>query len=844
MKSNVPWSVKGIDPEARVVAKAAAKEAGMTLGEWMNQAIRQIGEGDGETGENPAGQTSAPAPDAGPATAPGVTTDQLRAVVDSLNRLNERLTTTEEGLKTQASQTRQTAAGLGQGLETVYERMKRLERERKEGSADAIQERVEKLERGEGDKGRIDGLKRLEGALTSMVEALEVTRAEAITKITENEEALDQLASRVDVLDDRLTAGFSEVHDAIDAVGEHLDRTERTAAGVLSDAKEASGSTDAEFVEQTSKRLQALGNEIKRSGDQIRSVEDMVGRLSAKIEAAEHRSAEGIGEVAASLQGLRTAVAGDAGAAQETATDELADAARQADEKVSRLQRSYETMMARLNGRAPLADDEESDADVGTDGGAPLSAGEETPVAADPAPTDAAKTELPVKGEDDLALDALLGVDKAETSKSPAETPSGAPVPPTGNAPVNVQDMPEDIVPAEGQDDDFDAAFADLTSPAASGPPPLLGGAMPLAAGASSAGAVLTAGLPGPGLSQSDDDADQADEAPKLTARQKVLLAARARKKRLEAEHAADEGGAEAAVMPLQSPVGADADLATDDALTADRETDPVAVQEAEPGQNRKVGLGLIGLLAVLVAAMAFASFRFFGGENAPEVATDTGPTDRLETRITAPPLPDVEAPVPLPNTFADASALYLQGKTLLARGQEADALRLFEEAAAANYPPAQFRAGHAYYDGLGTDVNLARAERLLSDAALNGNVLAKHYLGNIAVTGDEPNIDESLDWFTQAAEAGVVSSAYNLGYLYDPTAEEGLVPADQRDAAKAYYWYSIAAKQGDAASREEASLIAARLTPEAIAEVDGRVAGWTPMPVSETTNDGIRLPG
>ena len=204
MKSNVPWSVKGIDPEARVVAKAAAREAGMTLGEWMNQAIRQIGEGGAEADAQDAPEATPPSS----SSASGVTVDQLRAVVDSLNRLNERLTTTEAGLERQEAQTRQTAAGLGQGLETVYERMKRLERERREGSADAIQERVEKLERGEGDKGRIDGLKRLEGALTSMVEALEVTRREAITKITENEEALDQLASRVDVLDDRLTAGL------------------------------------------------------------------------------------------------------------------------------------------------------------------------------------------------------------------------------------------------------------------------------------------------------------------------------------------------------------------------------------------------------------------------------------------------------------------------------------------------------------------------------------------------------------------------------------------------------------------------------------------------------------
>jgi localization factor PodJL len=35
-----PWSVKGIDPEAREAAKLAARRAGMTLGEWLTQTIR------------------------------------------------------------------------------------------------------------------------------------------------------------------------------------------------------------------------------------------------------------------------------------------------------------------------------------------------------------------------------------------------------------------------------------------------------------------------------------------------------------------------------------------------------------------------------------------------------------------------------------------------------------------------------------------------------------------------------------------------------------------------------------------------------------------------------------
>ena len=39
MTAATPWSVKGIDPKAREVAKDLARRSGMTLGEWRNRMI-------------------------------------------------------------------------------------------------------------------------------------------------------------------------------------------------------------------------------------------------------------------------------------------------------------------------------------------------------------------------------------------------------------------------------------------------------------------------------------------------------------------------------------------------------------------------------------------------------------------------------------------------------------------------------------------------------------------------------------------------------------------------------------------------------------------------------------
>lgn len=53
MANSLPWSVKGVDPRTRDAAKAAARRAGMTLGEWLDHKIRDES-GEAEPGIGPA----------------------------------------------------------------------------------------------------------------------------------------------------------------------------------------------------------------------------------------------------------------------------------------------------------------------------------------------------------------------------------------------------------------------------------------------------------------------------------------------------------------------------------------------------------------------------------------------------------------------------------------------------------------------------------------------------------------------------------------------------------------------------------------------------------------------
>lgn len=57
MANSLPWSVKGVDPRTRDAAKAAARRAGMTLGEWLDHKIRV----ESEDAQPAAAAASAPA---------------------------------------------------------------------------------------------------------------------------------------------------------------------------------------------------------------------------------------------------------------------------------------------------------------------------------------------------------------------------------------------------------------------------------------------------------------------------------------------------------------------------------------------------------------------------------------------------------------------------------------------------------------------------------------------------------------------------------------------------------------------------------------------------------------
>jgi localization factor PodJL len=104
MKSNSPWSVKGVEPEAREAAKLAARRAGVPVGVWLSNMIRK-----GAAEQLKSGGSAAPSYQAVPQAVTGSDTGSAQngagnhrppaptteVVLESINRLAAKIEAAE-----------------------------------------------------------------------------------------------------------------------------------------------------------------------------------------------------------------------------------------------------------------------------------------------------------------------------------------------------------------------------------------------------------------------------------------------------------------------------------------------------------------------------------------------------------------------------------------------------------------------------------------------------------------------------------------------------------------------------------------------------------------------------
>lgn len=931
MKSNAPWSVKGIERDARETAKEAARREGMTVGEWLNQMIYSQAEGGGP---NALSDTE-------------VEGLKLRDIVTAIEHLRNRVVEAESKSAAALSELTRSMGGF-------VERVQRLERVKpSEGSYQDIAQRVEKLERAGGDRHRIEALKALEKAVAQVAVQFNSAQRTTLNRLDSAEAQLQEFAARIDRVGDGGAgepAELGSLKSAIEHLANRVAKAERIAQEAASLKSAAADSSDPEFVERTGARLRVLGEEIKRGGDQIRALEGAIGKLSGQIEAAEKRSADGVQKVSETIAEVRAQLLKEERSDTAEVETMIAAARRDTDHRLEALQRSLEDINARFEalGRKEPAPAQtvpapQDNADLSTEIEAAIAstAGTEPALAARRPPAPRIVTEDPgdVAEEIEDAVAAIEAESEAETDpfaftdeieedgddeaaddfsfeldEEAAETEGEDDIAVSAEREEEAKDarsllaevrnalsggeFAEKPQTPDTEDDDISALFADEDQEEDDAQAPntaSLGADMGPRAQAHAdqpSGKSEKENMVQAARRLAREAAEQAGEEDRprrsqLTAKQRAILAARARQKRA-AEAAAepqksapapaarpaisapetviaaaeDEGEEEnprgrfgklaAALASARAGLGRKKDKEEDaeapassgagiqfDDDAAHRNGDRAALETLRSTASaRPLTMALAVAIVLAIAALAYLmkDFIFKPQDAAPSPARQTEQAaPQTQTAQEEEPLTSVpEAPA------IDPQALYVESMGALAAAQTEDAalaaIAKLQDAAALGFPPAQLQLGELYKTGQGVEQDLGQARVWFRRAANGGNVLAMHRIGVMTARGDGGPADsqEAIAWFEKAANFGLVDSQYNLGAIYHPSDDGG---SAVQDAAKAYYWYSLAARNGDDQAQPLAAGVSAGMSSAARAEIDAQVAAWTAKPADNAAN-------
>jgi len=339
MSAGAPWSVKGIDPKAREIAKDLARRSGMTLGDWLNQMIMEDGQ---EAPPQPAPLQRRRFDSSGPAPQRAVERpvapvqrleaepdedDEIARVAQSLDRLSARIEAAEHRSTLAISGIDQSVVGVLARIETA-ERHQNQVAARFEDAVDEVRseqqtiaERLRELESARHGARSAEALKSLEGALTRV--ASHLYQGEGRTR-----DALEDLKRDVDGLSDRVQrvdrsndpAGSAALIDqVVDRIAERLEQAEARTAQALKglegsfahlDRRLATAEQALSSEEPAERRFETLAADLTQRVEQVRGeladrmsaaadtrfdrVEGVLREMTGHVQAAEQRSAQAI----------------------------------------------------------------------------------------------------------------------------------------------------------------------------------------------------------------------------------------------------------------------------------------------------------------------------------------------------------------------------------------------------------------------------------------------------------------------------------------------------------------------------------------------------------------------
>ena len=791
MSAGAPWSVKGIDPKAREVAKDLARRSGMTLGEWLNRVILEDDVPDEVTSE--AQVTDRPFRQGlGQSLAQGLSTPRLRAVPDpgapefariafALDRLTDRI---------EASETRTGLAinGVEHSVRQALARIEAAEREQ-QASAARLEGLLAEASAEQGYNG--DRIRRLEAEAGPR-------SAEALRLI---ETRLARAQTVLETLGDRLSTAEARTATALDELKRSLATLDRRLGAVEQEADPEP--RFAALAETLGRRVDAVRAEIADRLTQAGGAgfEGRVAELAARVQDAERRSVQAVEAIGRQVLAMAEAVnrkLGDVDARGAEAIDQVGtEVARIAGAVELRLARAeqtqaeafgrFEAELARAV-RAPgtgfgatAPDIALSDIDLpeATPDGATRPAVDSLAAAIaalgpppEPEPEPTRETEAALADVATAALGPEL-LARAEDVTTAADAEDDVIDPPWRRLDLGAPelDVPSDFAPiAEDLDDDLfepGATSEDVQAHDFAAPP--------------------TASAPGPQLSTREvieraraaaraaEDASQHGAGP--DARDIDVAAARVRAAEVRARLGAKASGRlfqGFAVKPRRAP--------------------------NSPLQTALMVAGGAAFLSVGAAGLTL--MRPHGGHQpteAPQVPVQQAPVSQTQPPAQTPPRAAMAlGPTTLTGPAATSVAAFEQVRGDVEAGTPG-ALGRLTALAEAGHAQAMLYLAQLYDEGsAGLPRNPAEARRLTGQAAEAGDVKAMHNLGVYLFRGEggAQDLVGAAQWFRKAAAAGVVESQYNLGLLY----QSGSGVA--KDESQARYWFRLAAARGDGEAR------------------------------------------
>jgi localization factor PodJL len=358
-----PWSVKGIDPKAREVAKDLARRSGMTLGEWLNQMI--IDGVDSDMPPPPFDDASASYGQRQGAFRSGgfrsdVREPGRRRLLDEMYREATFARDAEAELRQDAAGRRIPERGyrepsyrdssprgsshrdsgdapfrrlesgraeserpdeaelarITQALQTLSARLETAEHRSTlaisgiDQSVMGVLSRLDGLDESQGEttarlEGAIDQVRDTQARVAERVRRMEQEDGSRVDALRALEGALSRLAGQINETTARTDAATAQVHEDVESLGRRVNRIESgadAAAALLS----AAGKTR-EDLDAVSRRVEAVESAVAAAPDayaDAEKVETVLGRFAERLERAEARTTAAVRSLEASFADL------------------------------------------------------------------------------------------------------------------------------------------------------------------------------------------------------------------------------------------------------------------------------------------------------------------------------------------------------------------------------------------------------------------------------------------------------------------------------------------------------------------------------------------------------------